>query len=120
MNDLKLEAWIGVIEISYPADTSESRNRTDNLTANEREPAFTVVTTWASSFEEYSQKCRKMVEGHGWTLLQVEKANAVRDDVTFSVEVEDLLERTRGNPSAIIYGTFYTLSGVVTKRLTIT
>jgi hypothetical protein len=105
---MKLEVWIGVIEISYPADTGESRNRTDNLTSNERESAFTVVTTWASSYEEYSQKCRKMIESYGWTLLQVEKANAVRDDVTFSAEVEDMLERTRGNPSAIIYGTFYT------------
>ena len=62
----------------------------------------------ASSYEEYSQKCRKMVESYGWTLLEVAKANAVCDDVGFSEEVEDMLERTRGNPSAIIYGTFYT------------
>jgi hypothetical protein len=104
---MKLEVCIGVIEISYSADTGVSTNKTDNLTSNGRESAFTVVTTWASSYEEYSQKCRKMVESYGWTLLQIEKANAVRDDVTFSEEVEDMLERTRGNPSAIIYGTFH-------------
>jgi hypothetical protein len=108
MKDRKFEIWIGVIEISYGADTVERRNKIDNLMSNGRESAFTVVTTWASSYEEYLQKCRKMVESYGWTLLQVEKANAVRDDLTFSEEVEDMLERTTGNPSAIIYGTFYT------------
>jgi hypothetical protein len=105
---MRREIWIGVIEISYSVDTVERLNKTNSLTPNGRESAFTVVTTWASSYEEYSQQCRKMVESYGWTLLQVEKANAVRDDVTFSEEVEDMLERTRGNPSAIIYGTFYT------------
>jgi hypothetical protein len=49
-----------------------------------------------------------MVESYDWTLLEVDKANAVRDDVAFSAEIEDMLERTRGNPSAIIYGTFNT------------
>jgi hypothetical protein len=63
----------GLALSKYPADTGESRNKTDYLTSNGRESAFTVVTTWASSYEEYSQKCRKMVESYGWTLLQVEK-----------------------------------------------
>jgi hypothetical protein len=108
MNDGKLEIWIGVIEFSYRADTVESTNKTENLTSNERKSAFTVVSTWASSYEEYSQRCRKMVESYGWTLLQLEKANVVREDDAFSKEMEDMLERTRGNPSAIIYGTFYT------------
>ncbi|MDQ1406008.1 MAG: hypothetical protein QOG55_1637 [Acidobacteriaceae bacterium] len=103
---MRREIWIGVIEISYSVDTVERLNKTNSLTPNGRESAFTVVTTWATSYEQYSQKCRKMVESYGWTLLQVEKANAV--DVTFSEEVEDMLERTRGNPSAIMYGTFYT------------
>jgi hypothetical protein len=105
---MKREIWIGVIEISYNFDTVEMPNKTNSLALNRRESAFTVVTTWASGYEEYSQKCRKMVESYGWTLLEVDKANAVRDDVAFSEEVEDMLERTRGNPSAIIYGTFHT------------
>jgi hypothetical protein len=105
---MKREIWIGVIEISYNFDTVEMPNRTNSLALNRRESAVTVVTTWASGYEEYSHKCREMVESYGWTLLQVEKANVVSDDATFSEEVNDMLARTRGNPSAIIYGTFYT------------
>jgi hypothetical protein len=32
---------------------------------------------------------------------------ALPDNVEFNEEVEDMLERTRSNPNAIIYGTFY-------------
>jgi beta-galactosidase/beta-glucuronidase len=37
----------------------------------------------------------------------VERANPVPDDGEFSEEVEDMLERTRSNPNAIIYSTFH-------------
>ena len=39
--------------------------------------------------------------------LELERANPVPKDGEFSEEVEDMLERTRTNPNAIIYGTFY-------------
>jgi hypothetical protein len=42
-----------------------------------------------------------MLEGYGWKLLAVERANPVRKDGEFSEEVEDMLARTRS------YGTFY-------------
>jgi hypothetical protein len=48
-----------------------------------------------------------MLESYGWKLLGVERANPVPDGVEFSEEVEDMLERTRTNPKAIVYGTFY-------------
>jgi hypothetical protein len=48
-----------------------------------------------------------MLKSYGWKLLGVERANPVLDDDEFSEEVEDMLERTRNNPNAIIYGTFY-------------
>jgi hypothetical protein len=119
MGETKLEIWIGVIEINYGTDTVDSADETEDQTPNKRESAFTNVTTWASNYEEYSQKCRKMVEGYGWTLIGVENANPVPDDVEFSEEVEDMLERTRGNPSAIIYGTFsYVPGDVVVHELT--
>src|ERR1700675_1347512 len=108
MTDKKLGLWIGVIEISYRVDIVQPPANSNNLTFNGRAAACTVVTTWASSYEDYSQKCSKMVESYDWTLLEVDKANAVRDDVAFSAEIEDMLERTRGNPSAIIYGIFNT------------
>jgi len=40
--------------------------------------------------------------------LGVEVANPVPQGVVFGDEVEDMLERTRVNEAAIIYGTFHT------------
>ncbi len=48
-----------------------------------------------------------MLESYRWKLLDVERANPVPKDGEFSEEVKDMLERTRTNPNAIIYGTFY-------------
>jgi beta-galactosidase/beta-glucuronidase len=48
-----------------------------------------------------------MLESYGWKLLDVERTNPVPANGAFSEEVEGMLERTRNNPSAIIYGTFY-------------
>jgi predicted fused transcriptional regulator/phosphomethylpyrimidine kinase len=70
-------------------------------------PAFTVVTTWAASADEFREKCIRILESYGWKLLEVDRANPVPDNVEFNEEVEDMLERTRSNPKAIIYGTFY-------------
>lgn len=91
------EVWIGTIEISW------AREETPNVF----QPAFTVVTTWAASAEEFRKKCIQMLESYGWRLLGAEGAGAVPEDRAFSEEVEDMLERTKGNPNAIIYGTFY-------------
>jgi len=92
--------WIGTVEISFTDSQGPSGAKP--------KPAFTVVTTWASSSDEYAQKCRRMLEGYGWNLLGVEKAEPVPEDAEYSEEVEDMLERTRNNPNAIIYGTFHT------------
>jgi hypothetical protein len=92
------EIWIGTIEISFTDPEAPAGVKP--------EPAFTVVTTWASSSEEYGQKCKRMLESYGWNLLGVDWAG-VPEDREFSKQVEDMLERTRNNPKAIIYGTFY-------------
>jgi hypothetical protein len=89
--------WIGTIEISW----------SDEQTPTVFQPAFTVVTTWATSPEEFREKCARMLTSYGWKLLDVERSNPVPESAEFSEEVEDMLERTRNNPNAIIYGTFY-------------
>ena len=95
---MRLEIWIGTIEISYfNWDSPDIRKN-----------AFTVVTTWASNVEEFTEKCSRMLEGYGWQLIGIEKAIPAPPDRDFSDEVNDMLERTRSNPNAIIYGTFYT------------
>lgn len=91
------DIWIGTIEISW----------SDEKTPTVFQPAFTVVTTWATSREEFREKCVRMLESYGWKLLDVEQANSVPNEEEFTEEVEDMLERTRTNPNAIIYGTFH-------------
>jgi hypothetical protein len=97
MNCAQPEIWIGTIEISW----------SDEKTPNVLRPAFTVVTTWATSSDEFREKCIQMLTSYGWKLLGVERANPVPNSGEFSEEVEDILERTRRNPNAIIYSTFY-------------
>jgi hypothetical protein len=89
--------WIGTIEISW----------SDEKTPDLFRPAFTVVTTWATTSEEFREKCNRMLESYGWKLLGVDRANPAPEEGDFSEEVEDMLERIRGNPNAIIYGTFH-------------
>src|SRR5262249_19071855 len=91
------EIWIGTVEIRY----------FDWDSPDIRKNAFTVVTTWASSSEEFAEECKQMLESYGWCLLGVERANPASILHDFSDEVTDMLERTSVNPNAIIYGTFY-------------
>jgi len=93
-----LEIWVGTIEISY----------FDWEAPDVRKCAFTKVTTWASNAEEFRQKCDRMLESYGWKLLEVDKANPAPENYDYNDEVWDQLKRTRSNPNAIIYGTFYT------------
>jgi hypothetical protein len=90
------EVWIGTIEISYfhPDNPTTRRN------------AFTNVTTWASNAEEFAAKCNRMLTTYGWQLIGIERANPVRPDAEHNDAVTDMLERTRSNSNAIIYGTF--------------
>ena len=97
------QIWIGTIEIYYASPE----------TPRVWEPAFTTVTTWASNSEEFSQKCTRMLESYGWKLLGIDRANPVSDEDEFSEETEDMLERTKSNPNAIIYGTFHTYPKMV-------
>jgi len=84
--------WIGTIEISWSDEKAPSMFR----------PAFTVVTTWADSSQEFREKCNRMLDSYGWKLLGVERSNPVPENGEFNEEVEDMLERTRSNPNAII------------------
>ncbi len=58
------DIWISTIEINW----------SDEKTPTVFQPAFTVVTTWAASPEEFREKCVRMLEcwratvGSCWTL----------------------------------------------------
>ncbi len=95
---MRSQIWIGTLEVSYfHPDAPDTRKN-----------GFTNVTTWAVSAEEFRDKCIRMLRSYGWTLLNVERANPIPENGEFSEEVEDMLERTRTSPNAIIYGTFHT------------
>ena len=89
--------WIGTIEISLGNEQS----------TNVFQPTFTTVTTWASDPKEFREKCARMSTECGWNLLGVVRATPVPDDGEFTEEIEAMLERTRGNPKAIVYGSFH-------------
>jgi hypothetical protein len=89
--------WIGTIEISCNNEQSP----------DVFQPVFTRVTTWASNPKEFREKCVRMSTECGWNLLGVVRASPVPDDREFTEEIEAMLERTRGNPNAIVYGPFH-------------
>ena len=92
------EIWIGIVQISFANPDAPTV----------MQPAFTVVTTWACNSEEFRKKCSEMLESYAWKLLSVDQADPLPDDGVFSDELKDMLERTRCNPDAIIYGTLHT------------
>ena len=92
------QIWLGTVEVYFA----------NPETPNDWKPAFTNVTTWACNSDEFRQKCIQMLESYGWKLLRIERAAPVSEDDEFTEVVEDMLERTKSNPDAIIYGTFHT------------
>lgn len=91
------EIWIGTVEIYWANDNNPTVFK----------PAFTVITTWACNAEEFREKCNRMLEHYGWKLIEVDRTNPVPDDAAYGEEVEDMLERTRSNPNAVIHGTLH-------------
>lgn len=72
------------------------------------EIGFMNITTWADSKESASSKIEGYLNSFGWHLVQVEKVVIINDAFAWADDVADMIERTRGNPSAIILGTFHT------------
>lgn len=95
---MKREIWIGTVELKYSAaETPDKVKR-----------AFTTITTWASSYEEFSRKSKEMLDHYGWELLGVEEAAPLVEGLEFDPEVENMLQKTRENRGAVVYGTFHT------------
>jgi hypothetical protein len=69
--------------------------------------AFVNVTTWADSIEAIREKLSFYLERYNWHLISIEKANPIDESHDYGDEIEDMIERTRTNPQAIILGTFH-------------
>ena len=92
------QVWVGTVELEYTAQDVPRRAKR----------AFTNITTWAGDYDEFCRKANQMLEHYGWRLLRVEQARPIRRGQDFGEELRDMIERTRANRSAVIYGTFHT------------
>lgn len=98
---MKREIWIGLVELRYARQEAPQ----------ERKWAFTNVTTWAGSSQEFLQKAKEMVEHYGWEFLGVEEARPVDQNLVYSAELAHMIERARDNPNVVLYGTFHVHPG---------
>ena len=89
--------WLVVAEIIGKSDLSL-----------ESEIGFMNITTWSDSKENASSKIERYLNSFGWSLVEVDKADVIDEDVPYHEEVADMIDRTRSNPNAIILGTFHT------------
>jgi hypothetical protein len=68
--------------------------------------AFVNVTTWADSIDSIKEKLSRYLNTHKWHLISIEKAHPIDETHDYGEEIEDMIERTRANPEAIILGKF--------------
>jgi hypothetical protein len=69
--------------------------------------AFVNITTWADSVETIREKLSRYLETYKWHLISIEKAHPIDEAHDYGDEIEDMLERTKANPEAIILGRFH-------------
>jgi hypothetical protein len=68
---------------------------------------FMNVITWADSAEEGLSKLTAYLKKSEWEVLTLEEAVPVDDNLIYSDEMAEMIERARNNPQAIILGIFH-------------
>jgi hypothetical protein len=68
---------------------------------------FMNIVTWAPDSEVAIQKITTYLGTFNWQVVSVERSNLVDDNVIYGEDIEDQIERARGNKMAIILGTFH-------------
>ena len=100
VNNMDRRIWLGVVELEFTTEGAASKVKR----------GFTNVTTWAFDYKEFCTKAAKMIDHYGWKLLAVDEARAISEGEELSSVVEDMVARTRTNPSAVICGTIHKYS----------
>lgn len=72
---------------------------------------FMTVTTWADSAQAAEGKLARYLESFKWHLIAIEDARPVDENQDYGEQIEDMINRTRSNPKAIILGTFHSYKG---------
>lgn len=69
---------------------------------------FMNIITWADSANEARTKIEGYFATFKWCIVEVEEAAPIHEDYIYdSEEFQDMIERARVNPEAIICGTFH-------------
>jgi hypothetical protein len=69
--------------------------------------AFANIMTWADSSDTAKDKISSYLESFRWHLVSFEDAYPLDETRTYDDETSDMIERTKGNPDAIILGRFF-------------
>lgn len=68
---------------------------------------FMNVVTWATSDQSAKTKLADYLDTFKWKLLGVEESGPTGSEYPSGSELNDLTEKAKGNPDAIILGTFH-------------
>jgi hypothetical protein len=98
------QLWIGLVEV---------RALGENKILGNTKGAFVNIVTWAFNAEDYRRNAETVIGNLGGLfvaeVVAPEPVEARRArNVVFDEEIEDIISRAKGNPNAIIYGTFHT------------
>jgi len=102
-----MEIWMVCVEVIVPSQTVDIIPSAEH-NGPAAEIGFMNFTTLAESQEMAEAKIRECLEHYGWHLVSIEKAHIVSEDGQYGEVELDQIERTRGNPNAVIYGTLHT------------
>jgi hypothetical protein len=92
-----MEIWMACAEIQVvPGDTPSGASK-----------GFINVVTWADSAESAKDKLERYLQSFEWRLISIEDARPIDEGKDYGEEIEDMIDRTRSNPNAIILGTFH-------------
>ena len=92
--------WIGLVGVRSLPDSDILRDSTG---------AYVNVVTWASDKAEYQKKAQELMDYLHLELVDIENPQPLKDRAKIEdPELADVVERAKGNPSAIMYGTFHT------------
>jgi hypothetical protein len=91
------EIWRIVAEILVePGDTASGSTK-----------GFMNITTWADSAEAASAKIADYLGTFKWRVISIEDASRIDENQDYGEQIEDMIDRTRSDPNAIILGTFH-------------
>ncbi len=69
--------------------------------------AFANITTWADSPDTAKVKIARYLESFKWHLISIEDAHPFDESRKYEDDVAEMIEKTKGNPNAIILGRFF-------------